>query len=68
MCDVRQLFERQARWQKSRQALSWPEKIRMAERIRDSIQMLRVTCGEQVESPTESNDSCTQPAPPSPRG
>lgn len=39
--DVQQLLRRQAHWQKSRQALSWPEKIRMAERIRESIQTLR---------------------------
>jgi hypothetical protein len=41
MSDSQQLLERQARWQKTRQALSWPEKIQMAERIRESIRKLR---------------------------
>jgi hypothetical protein len=36
----RERLQRQARWQKSR-ALSWPEKVRMAERARDSITGLR---------------------------
>jgi len=39
--DVQELLRRQAQWQKSRRALSWPEKIRMAEEIRESIKMLR---------------------------
>ena len=37
MLDVRQLLERQAAWQKSRKSLTWPEKIRMAEAIRESV-------------------------------
>jgi hypothetical protein len=43
MTDIRKLSEKQAAWQKSRQALSWPEKIRMAEAIRESIVKLRRT-------------------------
>ena len=34
MTDVEQLLKQQAEWQQKRQALTWPEKIRMAERIR----------------------------------
>jgi hypothetical protein len=41
MSDIQQLLERQARWQKARRTLSWPEKIRMAERIRESVRKLR---------------------------
>jgi hypothetical protein len=41
MSKIQQLLERQARWQKTRQALSWPEKIQMAERIRESAPQLR---------------------------
>lgn len=41
MIDTHQLLERQAQWQKSRQALSWPEKIRMAQSIRDSVEAFR---------------------------
>ncbi len=43
MSEVQQLLARQARWQKTRQTLSWPEKIRMAERIRESVRQLRKT-------------------------
>jgi hypothetical protein len=41
MREVQKLLERQARWQKGRAALSWPEKIRMAEAIRESVRALR---------------------------
>lgn len=41
MDDVLELLERQARWQKTRKALSWPEKIRMAGMIRESARQLR---------------------------
>jgi len=39
--EIQALLERQARWQKTQRALSWPEKIRMAERIRESARQLR---------------------------
>lgn len=41
MNEIQELLERQARWQKTRQALSWPEKIRMAESVRESVLLLR---------------------------
>jgi hypothetical protein len=47
MSDVLKLLERQAKWQKSRAALSWPEKIRMAEAIRESIQQLRASASPE---------------------
>ena len=43
MTDVEQLLKRQAEWQQKRQALTWPEKIRMAERIRESVRQLRAS-------------------------
>ena len=43
MDDVKKLLERQALWQKSRKSLPWPEKIRIAEAIRESIQQIRST-------------------------
>ena len=46
--DVKELLRRQAQWQKSRQALSWPEKIRMAQQIRESIQTLRATSTQDL--------------------
>ena len=41
MTDVRRLLERQAEWQRARRSLSWPEKVRMAEAMRDVIHHLR---------------------------
>jgi AAA+ ATPase superfamily predicted ATPase len=36
MDDLKTLFERQARWQLSRAKLSWTEKLRMAEILREA--------------------------------
>ena len=41
MSDIQKLLERQAEWQKSWKSLSWPEKVRMAEEIRDSVLQFR---------------------------
>jgi hypothetical protein len=41
MTDVEHMLERQAQWQKSRQSLTWPEKIRLAEQVRESVRQLR---------------------------
>lgn len=41
MSDVKQLLERQASWQRARKALTWPEKVRMAEQVRESVRQLR---------------------------
>jgi hypothetical protein len=41
MTSVDEMLKRQAQWQKSRQHLTWPEKIRMAEQVRDSVVALR---------------------------
>jgi hypothetical protein len=43
MDDVMKLLERQAAWQKGRKSLPWPEKIRIAEAIRESILQIRST-------------------------
>jgi len=48
MIDVRELLERQTEWQKGRVSLPWPEKVRIAERIRASIvqlQRMRLAAG-----------------------
>jgi len=47
MSDVQRLLERRAQWQKARKALSWPEKIRMAETIRESAIRLRATASSK---------------------
>jgi hypothetical protein len=36
MFDVKTMMERQARWQHSRAKLSWTEKLRMAEILREA--------------------------------
>jgi len=36
-----ELLARQAQWQRSRRSLSWPEKIRQAERLRPSLEAFR---------------------------
>ena len=37
MSDPQQMLKRQALWQKNRQSLTWPEKLRLAQRVRESI-------------------------------
>ena len=41
MSDLEQMLTRRAEWQKSRQSLTWPEKIRMAERVLASVRQWR---------------------------
>jgi len=43
MNDVQEMLKRQAVWQRSRQSLTWPEKIRMAEMVRESVKQLRAS-------------------------
>ena len=40
MINVQEIFERQARWQRSRAKLSWGEKLRMAETLRLAAMMM----------------------------
>lgn len=41
MIDVKQLLIRQAQWQQARARLSWEEKVRMAEAVREAVQQLQ---------------------------
>jgi hypothetical protein len=59
MSDTRGLFERQAAWQAGRRILSWPEKIRMAEAIRESVIRLR-----NMRSIAPGAESAKGPSPP----
>jgi len=43
--DIQEMLKRQAVWQRSRQSLTWPEKIRMAEKILKSVKQLRASSG-----------------------
>ena len=51
--DLEQLLKPQAEWQTSRQSLTWPEKIRVAERVRESVRQLRVQPRPTVQEPTK---------------
>ena len=48
MNELGKRFTRQAQWQTNRKALSWPDKVRQAEAIRESIMTLR---GKKTDSP-----------------
>ena len=51
-----ELFSRQAQWQQSRRNLSWPEKIRQAERLRPSLEafrQMRMNRGVRVAVPSQ---------------
>ena len=48
MNELGKQFARQAQWQTNRKALSWPDKVRQAEAIRESIVALR---GKKPDSP-----------------
>jgi hypothetical protein len=41
MSDLQHLFQRQAAWQKKRESLSWPDKIRMVEAMQGTLRQLR---------------------------
>ena len=51
MNEIVQLLQKQAQWQRSRKDLSWPEKIRLAEKIRESAVLWRKTDGGEGRPP-----------------
>jgi len=57
MIDVMALLERQATWQESLRDLSWSEKVRMAEKLRESVVELR-----RSKPPSTAPASATRPA------
>jgi len=52
MTDIRHLLERQAEWQKDRGSLSWPEKIRMAEAMRETLRQFRGMSSREARRPS----------------
>lgn len=70
MSEVQHRLARQAKWQRARKGLSWPEKIRMVEAIRESVlgfgairareQAQRVT---EKERPAGSRKRSVKPSP-----
>ncbi|MGO9271864.1 MAG: hypothetical protein ACLQOO_16635 [Terriglobia bacterium] len=61
MDDTLKLLQRQAAWQKSRVALTWAEKVRMAEAVRESVAQLR-----RARSPKASGVPASKDPPGSP--
>ena len=55
MSDTDALLRRQAEWQRDRQAMSWPEKIRQAEQLRASVEVFRRLRSQR--SPAEPDDA-----------
>jgi hypothetical protein len=51
MTDLERMLERQAQWQKSRRSLTWAEKIRMAERVRESVGQIRARARPSAPEP-----------------
>ena len=41
MPEIEEIFRRQERWQKQRRLLPWPEKLRLAEAVRESLLQFR---------------------------
>ena len=52
MTDIRHLLERQADWQRTRSRLSWSEKIRMAEAMRESLRQFRRASERSSRNPS----------------
>ena len=50
MNELQQRFDRQAREQHERRKLPWPEKIRLAEQLRDAL--IRLRKGKRAASPS----------------
>jgi|GEM_PF-3000541 hypothetical protein len=54
MTDIQELFRRQAAWQKEQRSLTWAEKIRMVEAVRESILALRASAKDS-NSPNQNS-------------
>jgi hypothetical protein len=53
MSDIPPMLKRQADWQQSRRRLSWPEKIRMVEAVRESLLQLRSATSQATPPPAQ---------------
>jgi len=51
MRDAGEILERQRRWQQARRTLSWAEKVRLVERVRESVRALRASASLPHPSP-----------------
>ena len=53
MSDPIQMLKRQAQWQKNRQSLAWPEKLRLAERVLESVRQWRARPSPVIRQPAD---------------
>jgi len=53
MSDLQPMLNRQAQWQKTRRSLSWPEKIRAAERVLESVRRWRTKPNPMIRRPPD---------------
>lgn len=63
MNDVQEMFERQARWQKARKDLSWAEKVRMVERVREATRQWRAKASHSTRHPSNPHVADSQEPP-----
>jgi hypothetical protein len=62
MSEMDELLKRQAAWQKGRAALTWPEKIRMAEAVREwAAQLSRARSPNTAGGPTSRHPGTGEP-------
>ena len=65
MTDTGKLLQPQAEWQRARTGLTWPEKIRMAEAVRESIVKFRYARSSPTVGVAGSRDAASEaPGPP----
>ena len=61
MNEIERLLERQARWQKRLRDLAWPEKVRMAQAIRDSVaRWSLIRKSADTGGPSDDSDGTTE--------
>jgi hypothetical protein len=58
MSELTAMFERQAAWQRSRAALSWTEKLRLALELRKAALALRATARPAMGGVAEGRTAC----------
>ena len=53
MSDPIEMLKRQAQWQKTRQSLTWPEKLRLAARVLESARQWRARPSPVIRGPAD---------------
>ena len=61
--EIRELLERQTRWQKSRKDLTWEEKVEMLERVREDYALWCSARNSPPETQKSESRSETNPKP-----